>query len=56
MAKKNKKSKKIDDDTPLTADDVVIHDIRKFQWSEDDVNGLVWLDDHEYTGTVPPSS
>lgn len=58
MGKKNKKIQKSDgdDDQRLDINDIEIHDLRKFQWTEDDLNGLIWLDDHEYTGTVPPSS
>jgi hypothetical protein len=55
MAENNKKSDG-EDDERLGIDDIEIHDIRKFTWTDEDIDGLVWLDDHEYTGTVPPSS
>ena len=33
-----------------------IHDPAKFTWTDDDLPGLIWLGDHEYTGTVNPHS
>jgi len=60
MGKKSKKDKRIqksdDGEKRLTNEDIKIQNPSKFMWTEDDLNGLIWLDDHEYTGTVPPSS
>lgn len=57
MGKKKKRVIKSDSTNVSDPDDgyAQIQEPDKFIWSSDDVSGLVWLDDHEYTGTVPPS-
>lgn len=59
MTKKREKLNKVqeaDVEAQLSPEDFQIQDPRKFTWTEEDVPHLTWLDDHEYTGTVPPSS
>lgn len=55
MAKKGKTVAPRDaDGKKIQPGEFEIQNPDKFIWSGEDVDGLHWLDDHEYTGTVPP--